>query len=56
MDEALDNIRFPQSDDDCRREAAAFHKLRYYPLRGIIAAMDGIAIEITCPRLPCCPD
>jgi hypothetical protein len=49
MDAALDNINFPQLHDDCRREAAAFHRLRYSPLRGIIAAIDAIAIAITCP-------
>jgi hypothetical protein len=56
MDAALDNIKSPQSDDDCRREVAAFHRLRNSPHRGIFAAMDGIAISITCPRLSCCTD
>jgi hypothetical protein len=56
MDVALDNIKFPQSDDDCRWEATALYRLRKSPLRGIIAAMDGIAIAITWPRLSCCSE
>jgi hypothetical protein len=56
MDVMLDNIKFPQTEYDCIHEAAAFQKLRSSPFRGIIAAMDGIAVAITCPRLSCCPD
>jgi hypothetical protein len=52
----LDSIKFPRTEDDCRSEAVAFQRLHSSPFGGIIAAMDGIAITITCPRLSCCPD
>jgi DDE superfamily endonuclease len=52
----LKNIHFPETEGNCQREAAAFTRLRNSPLRGIIAALDGIAVGICCPRLSCCPD
>jgi hypothetical protein len=51
MDALLDNIRFQRTEDDCRNEAAAFQRLRLSTFRGIIAAMDGIAVAITCSSL-----
>jgi DDE superfamily endonuclease len=56
MDVMLDKIKFPQTEYDCMHEAAAFQRLCRSPFCGIIAAMDGIAIAITCHRLSCCPD
>jgi DDE superfamily endonuclease len=56
MDAILDNIKFPETEDDCRSDAVSIQRLRRSPFRGIIAAMDGIAVSITCPRLSCCPD
>jgi hypothetical protein len=52
----LKNIHFPETEANCQREAAALTRLRNSPRRGIIAALDGIAVGICCPRLSCCPD
>jgi DDE superfamily endonuclease len=52
----LKNIHFPETEAECEREAAAFLRLRNSPLRGTIAALDGIAVDIFCSRLSCCPD
>jgi DDE superfamily endonuclease len=52
----LKNIHFRETEADCQREAAAFTRLRNSPLGGIIAALDGIAVDICCPQLSCCPD
>jgi hypothetical protein len=52
----LKNVPFPETEANCQQEAAAFMRLRNSPLRGIIAALDGIAVGIFCPRLSCCPD
>jgi hypothetical protein len=56
MDATLDNIKFPQTEYDCRSESVAFQRLRSSPFGAIIAAMDGIAIAITCRRLSSCPN
>jgi hypothetical protein len=50
------NIHFPKTEANCQRESAAFTRIRNSPLRGIIAALDGIAVGIYCHRLLCCPD
>jgi hypothetical protein len=47
----LKNIHFTETEANCQREAAAFTRLRNTPLRGIIAALDGIAVGICFPRL-----
>jgi hypothetical protein len=46
----LSNIKFADSAEDCEREDAAFQALRNSPMYGFIAVLDGIAIEIRCPR------
>jgi DDE superfamily endonuclease len=56
IDRHLKNIPFLETEAHWQREAAAFTRLRNSPLRGIIAALDGIAVGICCPRLSCCPD
>jgi DDE superfamily endonuclease len=46
----LNNIKFAESATDCENEAAAFQALRGSPMHGFIAAVDGIAIAIHCPK------
>jgi hypothetical protein len=46
----LNNIKFAESATDCENEAAAFQALRVSPMPGFIAAVDGIAIAILCPK------
>jgi hypothetical protein len=36
MDATLDDIMFPQTEDDCRSETAAFQRLNHSPFHGIL--------------------
>jgi hypothetical protein len=56
LDATPDNNKFPQTEDDCRSEAAAFQRLHLSPFPGVTVALDGIAVAIPFPRLSCCPD
>jgi hypothetical protein len=56
IDRVLDNIHFPSSEAECLAEAKTFQAARGSPLFGIIAALDGIAISIHCPRRTECSD
>jgi DDE superfamily endonuclease len=50
LGEVLDKISFPKSADECVRAADNFQRSCQSPLYGIIAALDGLSIAITCPR------
>jgi hypothetical protein len=50
ISQVLDNRSFPKSVEECVRAADNFQRSRQSPLYGIIAALDGISIAITCPR------
>jgi DDE superfamily endonuclease len=50
LDEVLDNMSFPKSTEECVRAADNFQRSRQSLLYGIIAALDGLSIAITCPR------
>jgi hypothetical protein len=48
--ERLGNIQFPSSEEDFQREDAAFQRLRRSTMHILVAALDGIAIAIRCPK------
>jgi DDE superfamily endonuclease len=49
LDGALQNIKFPYTEDECRAASDGFQRLRDSPYFGVIGAIDGIAIAIRAP-------
>lgn len=49
LDRALQNIVFPRTEEECRTESLRFSEKRRSPIKGIIAALDGVAVAIEKP-------
>jgi hypothetical protein len=49
LDDALQNIKFPYTEDECRAASEGFQRLRDSSFFGVIGAIDGIAIAIRAP-------
>jgi hypothetical protein len=46
LDDSLQNIKFPYTEDECRAASEGFQRLRNSPFYGVIGVIDGIAIAI----------
>jgi hypothetical protein len=56
LDDAMQNIKFPSTEDECRAASEGLQRLRNSPFYGVIGAMDGTAIAIRAPSLSECPN
>jgi hypothetical protein len=56
IDDAMQNIKFPTTEDKCRAASEGLQQLRNSPFYGVIGAIDGIAIAIRAPSLSECPN
>jgi len=56
LNKVLPAIRFPVTNAECREKAQQFRSKRRSPLYGIVAALDGIAITISQPKISETPD
>ena len=50
LDAGLNNIKFPTTEGECRKESDLFISKRKTPIHGIIAALDGLAVAIEKPK------
>jgi DDE superfamily endonuclease len=56
LDDSLENIKFPYTEDECRAASEGFLRLRNSPFYGVIGAIDGIAVAIRAPSPSECPN
>jgi DDE superfamily endonuclease len=56
LDDSMQNIKFPYTEDDCRAASEGFQRLRNSPFYGVIGAIDGIAVAIRAPSPSECPN
>jgi nuclease HARBI1 len=55
LDNTLQNIKFPSTEDECQAASEGFQRLRNSPFYDVIGAIDGIAVAIRAPSSSECP-
>jgi DDE superfamily endonuclease len=56
LDDTLQNIKFPSTENECQAASEGFQRLRNSPFYGVIGAIDGIAVAIHAPSPSECPN